>query len=311
MDPVMALPPLVSKGPIQGGGQSSEGVAVTALPTALFGGAAPAACADVGETDSADHPVPASIPPGCSGCGSQTLVQMLAACPALPFVRLAAGWSGSHEDEDEDIFALGLDQLLTDSTNSAGDMVKTGHPESEFGHGGGGGGAERWLQRPGHTGLWVEHAWMNHSCAPNVCNYVLGEAMVVRTSRPIRCGEEVCDSYLGSTLAAPVRVRRQALHEQYGFVCRCPRCRVEDELLGRPLAARLHAAWRLLEMRVTPLAVRLMRRVLKKASAWRPGAASESVSGGVEQSSIASSREEVVERGPDGSEGGAEGWKTG
>ncbi len=29
-----------------------------------------------------------------------------------------------------------------------------------------------------HLGLWVEHAWMNHSCAPNVVNYVLGRAMV-------------------------------------------------------------------------------------------------------------------------------------
>lgn len=31
---------------------------------------------------------------------------------------------------------------------------------------------------PPHVGLWTEHAWMNHSCAPNVVNYVLGDAMV-------------------------------------------------------------------------------------------------------------------------------------
>ncbi|GLI58584.1 hypothetical protein VaNZ11_000194 [Volvox africanus] len=291
MDPVMALSPLMSKAPSP---------------------AASPACADIGETDFGDHQAPASIP-GTNGGRSHKGVQMLAACPALPFVRLAAGWSGSREDEDTVALGLGLglDQLLTDSTNSAGGMARARQTESEFGGGGGDSGAGRWLQRPGHTGLWVEHAWMNHSCAPNVCNYVLGEAMVVRTSRPIRCGEEVCDSYLGSTLAAPVKVRRRALYKQYGFVCRCPRCCVEEELLGRPLAARLHVASRLVEMRVTPLAVRLMRRVLKTASAWRRGAAMGSVSGGVDQSGVASCREEVVVRGADGSEDGAEGRETG
>ncbi|GIL63405.1 hypothetical protein Vafri_17448 [Volvox africanus] len=78
-------------------------------------------------------------------------------------------------------------------------------------------------------------------------------------------------------------VRRRALHKQYGFVCCRPRCRVEEELLGRPLAAWLHVASRLVEMWLTLLlAVRLMRRVLKKASTWGRGAASGSVSGGVE-----------------------------
>ncbi|GIL98592.1 hypothetical protein Vretimale_3943, partial [Volvox reticuliferus] len=310
MDPVMALPPLLSKataaqGHSHCGSLSLEGVAVAAA-AALSSNAASPACAGVGETDRENQQVPASIPV-VDSCESRAQVERLAAYPALHFVQLAAGGSGSREGvEGSD---LRLDQGPTVSTNSGGSLARARQAESEFGGGDGDGGAGRWLQRPGHTGLWAEHAWMNHSCAPNVCNYVLGEAMVVRTSRPIRYGEEVCNSYLGSTLASPVRIRRRALYEQYGFVCGCPRCLVEEELLGRPLAARLHAAWRLVEVRVTPLAIRLMRQVLKEASACRRGAALVSVSGEVEQSHGAGSREEMVYRDADGS--GAEGWKAG
>ncbi len=76
--------------------------------------------------------------------------------PAVDFLRLAVGDAGG------------------------GDGSGGNGGSGEGGDGGASQGGCRWLSRPGHTGLWVEHAWMNHSCAPNVVNYVLGESMVVR-----------------------------------------------------------------------------------------------------------------------------------
>lgn len=58
----------------------------------------------------------------------------------------------------------------------------------------------------GHIGLWVEHAWMNHSCSPNVVNYVIGDRMVVRAAKRIAAGVELCDQYLGGLMMAPVQV---------------------------------------------------------------------------------------------------------
>lgn len=39
--------------------------------------------------------------------------------------------------------------------------------------------------------LWPEFALLNHSCAPNTVNYVVGGSMVVRAVAPISQGEEV------------------------------------------------------------------------------------------------------------------------
>ncbi|KXZ47298.1 hypothetical protein GPECTOR_36g24 [Gonium pectorale] len=76
----------------------------------------------------------------------------------------------------------------------------------------------------GHIGLWPEFALLNHSCAPNAVNFVVGDAMVVRACRPIRAGEEVTISYLGRPQLLPFRKRISILSEDYGFECTCQRC---------------------------------------------------------------------------------------
>lgn len=91
----------------------------------------------------------------------------------------------------------------------------SGKGRSKGGSGGsskGGGGSSKarqvdWSRLPSHTGLWVEHAWMNHSCAPNVVNYVLGRCMVIRAGGWLNKGTELCDNYLGASIAAPLQVR--------------------------------------------------------------------------------------------------------
>ncbi len=35
----------------------------------------------------------------------------------------------------------------------------------------------------GHIGIWGPFAMLNHSCAPNAINYVVGDSMVVRATR--------------------------------------------------------------------------------------------------------------------------------
>jgi hypothetical protein len=69
---------------------------------------------------------------------------------------------------------------------------------------------------------------------PVVCfqvHILVGGTLLLRATRPVPAGAELTTgSYLGPDLVAPVAVRRAALKAQYGFHCRCPRCRLEQRL---------------------------------------------------------------------------------
>lgn len=67
---------------------------------------------------------------------------------------------------------------------------------------------------------------LNHSCAPNTVNMVVGSSMMVRASEQLPKGSEITTSYLGELAAAPVSARQQALKGAYGFSCNCRRCQV-------------------------------------------------------------------------------------
>ncbi|EPY37883.1 hypothetical protein AGDE_06050 [Angomonas deanei] len=73
---------------------------------------------------------------------------------------------------------------------------------------------------------------LNHSCSPNACvvnqrphhhNISTSHDMLLKTTRAIHKGEEVCITYIpldeGSTAAS-----RNELLKSYFFKCRCPRC---------------------------------------------------------------------------------------
>ncbi|GAX75002.1 hypothetical protein CEUSTIGMA_g2448.t1 [Chlamydomonas eustigma] len=78
-----------------------------------------------------------------------------------------------------------------------------------------------------HIGVWPEMSMLNHSCAPNAINYVLGNSIVIRAAGSIKAGDEVTISYLGRPQLVPVEMRIETLREDYGFTCECERCTAE------------------------------------------------------------------------------------
>uniref|UniRef100_A0A0G4IEN2 SET domain-containing protein n=1 Tax=Chromera velia CCMP2878 TaxID=1169474 RepID=A0A0G4IEN2_9ALVE len=85
-------------------------------------------------------------------------------------------------------------------------------------------------------------AMTNHSCWPNAeVDYTLDKRSIVRALRDVLPGEEIVQSYIDEAL--PLDKRQKALRTDYGFMCRCSKCRVEAgrELLGRAKAREREA----------------------------------------------------------------------
>lgn len=87
------------------------------------------------------------------------------------------------------------------------------------------------------VGLWPEFSMLNHSCAPNSINLPVHLAggrpfMAVRAARAMAAGEEATISYVGAEQLRPLRERRAALKESFGFECGCLRCAAEAALYG-------------------------------------------------------------------------------
>jgi hypothetical protein len=79
-------------------------------------------------------------------------------------------------------------------------------------------------------GVWPRTSILNHSCSPNTISYSHQGQLITVTTRPISKGAELTTNYLGDLLMSPVDVRREALEDTYGFVCKCYRCKEEDSL---------------------------------------------------------------------------------
>jgi SET domain len=81
--------------------------------------------------------------------------------------------------------------------------------------------------RPFHLlGMYPLAAMINHSCVSNAVRVFAGEVMVVHASQPICAGAEVVWSYV-----PPVDpFRGEVLQAQYGVVCRCEQCLVQQRL---------------------------------------------------------------------------------
>jgi hypothetical protein len=73
------------------------------------------------------------------------------------------------------------------------------------------------------SAILIQGALMNHSCANNVDFYVDREGyFIFYTNRDIITGEELCDTYLDTTLS--FKKRHTQLQLQYGFICTCAKC---------------------------------------------------------------------------------------
>ncbi|EPS70304.1 hypothetical protein M569_04457 [Genlisea aurea] len=76
------------------------------------------------------------------------------------------------------------------------------------------------------VGLWILPSFINHSCRPNVRRTHIGDHVIVHASRDVAAGEELTFAYF-DVLAPPSRRREMAA--DWGFECRCGRCRFEEE----------------------------------------------------------------------------------
>ncbi|KAK5171756.1 uncharacterized protein LTR77_003392 [Saxophila tyrrhenica] len=86
------------------------------------------------------------------------------------------------------------------------------------------------FQQEGHlgdnTGLFLKTSMMNHSCVPNTRKVFVGDAIVIRATRPIKKGEELVQSYAQTD--ADVAERRGMLESTWHFRCNCKLCAVEE-----------------------------------------------------------------------------------
>ncbi|KAL4197912.1 hypothetical protein AMTRI_Chr04g253500 [Amborella trichopoda] len=82
------------------------------------------------------------------------------------------------------------------------------------------------------VGLWILASFINHSCNPNARRVHIGDRMLVHASREIRAGEEVRFSYFDVLL--PLTKRREFC-KNWGFLCECDRCRIEEGCIDEML----------------------------------------------------------------------------
>lgn len=78
------------------------------------------------------------------------------------------------------------------------------------------------------VGLWVLASFVNHSCCPNARRLHIGNHLIVHASREIKSGEEITFPYFD--VLSTLRKRNDVSVANWGFSCRCKRCRHEAEL---------------------------------------------------------------------------------
>lgn len=77
------------------------------------------------------------------------------------------------------------------------------------------------------SGLYVLQSTINHSCNPNaIVEFPYSNStLVIKATRDIQAGDEICIGYLDECELERSRYSRQkALKCLYLFVCRCDRC---------------------------------------------------------------------------------------
>lgn len=85
------------------------------------------------------------------------------------------------------------------------------------------------------AGIWLHVSNANHSCIPNADRSFIGDMMVIRATREIKAGEEICMSYLNPEHS--YLERKERLYE-YGIDCDCPLCEVEKSMPAQVFGKR-------------------------------------------------------------------------
>ena len=81
-------------------------------------------------------------------------------------------------------------------------------------------------------GVWPSASYFNHSCAPNLRKERHGRTWLFYASGDVEPGDELCKSNLGGIeVSLHLWQRRLSLDFEWSFVCRCPRCAEEEQIL--------------------------------------------------------------------------------
>jgi hypothetical protein len=81
------------------------------------------------------------------------------------------------------------------------------------------------------SGVWIHASYINHACNGNAMRSFVGDMMVVRATRNVKQGEEICMPY---RLPHPDNnVTQEELQKIWGFKCDCPLCRAEADTPGK------------------------------------------------------------------------------
>jgi len=98
-------------------------------------------------------------------------------------------------------------------------------------------------------GLWWLPSFINHSCMPNSSQILVGRALFVFASRELQAGEEITRGYFD--IFQPHQQRKDLSTKGWGFVCHCPRCKLEDAL-HTPLSQVTNHYTKLMELAARP-----------------------------------------------------------
>lgn len=85
----------------------------------------------------------------------------------------------------------------------------------------------------GNSGLWLESCRISHSCRPNCSRVAVKKTVIVQAGETIPAGAELTVTFMDQAMHLPLKERRRALFDAWGFVCECQRC-VEEEAKTAP-----------------------------------------------------------------------------
>ncbi|KAL2226161.1 uncharacterized protein LOC105159979 [Sesamum indicum] len=89
------------------------------------------------------------------------------------------------------------------------------------------------------VGLWILASFLNHSCDPNVRRLHIGDHVVVHAARDMKAGEELTFAYFD--VLSPLNNRRE-MSNNWGFLCRCKRCKFEENMCYKHEATEIEIA---------------------------------------------------------------------
>lgn len=87
-------------------------------------------------------------------------------------------------------------------------------------------------QRPDHAcGLYIKASHVNHSCYSNVRPSFIGDILILRATRNVAAGQELCFSYAVPKADHSYEKMKENL-QNWGFDCRCEICIQDQETLN-------------------------------------------------------------------------------